>query len=54
MTKRHIALWTFFILLFCSLNISEARGVDKKAVQGAMSAYIEEKTANGDGVYYIK
>ena len=54
MKKRHIALWTLLILLFCSLNISEARGVDKEKVQGAMSAYIEEKTAQGGGVYYIR
>ncbi len=54
MKKRQIALWSFLFLLFCSLNISEARGVDKKEVQGAMSAYIEEKTAQGGGAYDIK
>jgi hypothetical protein len=54
MKKRQIALWTFLFLLFCSFNISEAGGVDKSQVQGAMSAFIEEKTAQGGGAYDIK
>ena len=57
MKRRHIAVLAFlFLLLFGVLILqrSEAEFIDKRAIQDAMKDYIERKTDQGDGVYYIK
>lgn len=54
MKKRYLIALTLLILVFCSINISIAKGVDKEKVQGAMTKYIEAKTAQNNGVYNIK
>ena len=54
MKIKNITVIVFLVFFFCALNQSEAGGVDKEKVQGVMKDYIDEKTANGDGTYYIK
>lgn len=53
MKKRYIVALVFLFIIFCTVNLSIAKEVDKRQVQSAMSAYIEEKTAQNDGVYNI-
>lgn len=52
MKKRYVAALTVLVIILCSINISIAKEVDKAKVQGAMSTYIEAKTAK-DGGYDI-
>ncbi|MEE9543937.1 MAG: hypothetical protein V3V95_09190 [Thermodesulfobacteriota bacterium] len=57
MKKKHIAILAFLFVVFCAaliLQQSEAEVFDKRAIHEVMKDYIEEKTARGDGVYYIK